>query len=241
MNYRIYKNADEIGKAAGTMISAQILEKKNTVLGLATGSTPVPTYQYMAKLYEEGIVDYSQVVTYNLDEYCGLAPDHEQSFYYFMVQNLFSHINISRSNTHIPNGLAADIAADCKAYDDAIEKNGGIDLQLLGIGENGHIGFNEPCDAYIYATHQTALTQSTIDANKRFFNSSDEVPRHAVTMGIGSIMKARNIVLIATGKAKAEVVRQMINEDPAPSCPASILQFHPAVTVLLDEGAASLL
>lgn len=241
MEYHIYKNADEIGKATAMIISSQILKKKNSVLGLATGSTPLPVYQHMVHFYQKGLVDFSQTTTYNLDEYCNLPPEHEQSYFFFMMDNLFRHINIPKENIHIPNGLADDIAAECKNYDAAIEKAGGIDLQLLGIGPNGHIAFNEPGDSYVYATHRTALTESTIEANKRFFPSADDVPRYALTMGIGSIMKARSILLLATGASKAEAVRDMLLKDPSPACPASILQFHPNATIMLDEEAASLL
>ena len=241
MNYQIYKSADKIGQAAAMLIVSQIIKKNDSVLGFATGSTPIPTYREMIWAYEEGLVDYAQVTSFNLDEYCGLPSEHEQSFYHFMTENLFKHINIPREHIHIPNGLAVDVNAECKAYDDAIKHNGNIDLQLLGVGKNGHIGFNEPCDSFVFATHQVSLSTSTIEANKRFFTSVEDVPHQAITMGIGSIMKAKSIVLLATGKQKAEAVRQMIKEDPSPSCPASILQFHPLVTVLLDEEAASLL
>ncbi|MGI6152602.1 MAG: glucosamine-6-phosphate deaminase [Christensenellaceae bacterium] len=241
MNCYIYKSAEEMGSAAATIISSRVLEKKTSVLGLATGSTPVPVYQHMVKLYNEGVVDYSKVTTYNLDEYCGLSPEHEQSYYYFMMENLFRHINIPHSNIHVLNGLAGDVEAECNAYDAAIERDGGIDLQLLGIGINGHIGFNEPGEAYIFSTHKTTLTESTIEANKRFFGSADDVPRYAVTMGIGSIMKARSVLLVATGKSKAQAIRDMLLKDPSPACPASVLQLHSNVTVMLDEAAARLL
>ncbi len=241
MNVLVMKNTQEIGKAAGTMFAAQVISKPNSVLGLATGSTPIPTYQYMIELYKQGVVDYSKVTTYNLDEYCGLTHDHDQSYYYFMQENLFKGINVPTESIHVLNGVAPDAQAECDAYDAAIDAAGGIDLQILGIGNNGHIAFNEPCNSFPSKTHIVSLTQSTIEANKRFFESIDDVPKQAITMGIGSIMKARNIILIATGAAKAEAVKAMINGPVDPQCPASILQFHPNVTIFLDEPAASLL
>ncbi len=241
MNVLVMKNTQEIGKAAGTMFAAQVISKPNSVLGLATGSTPIPTYQYMIELYKQGVVDYSKVTTYNLDEYCGLTHDHDQSYYYFMQENLFKGINVPTESIHVLNGVAPDAQAECDAYDAAIDAAGGIDLQILGIGNNGHIAFNEPCSNFPAKTHIVSLTQSTIEANKRFFESIDDVPKQAITMGIGSIMKARNIILIATGAAKAEAVKAMINGPVDPQCPASILQFHPNVTIFLDEPAASLL
>lgn len=241
MNVLVYKSTEEIGKAAGTMFASQVINKPDSILGLATGSTPIPTYQYMIDLYKQGAVDYSKVTTYNLDEYCGLTHEHDQSYYYFMMQNLFKGINVPVDSIHVLNGVAEDPEAECKAYDAAIDAAGGIDLQILGIGNNGHIAFNEPCDFFPGGTHTVTLTQSTIEANKRFFASIDEVPKSAITMGIGSIMKARKIILIATGAAKAEAVKALVKGDVTPQCPASILQFHPDVTIMLDEAAASML
>ncbi|MCL2487287.1 MAG: glucosamine-6-phosphate deaminase [Oscillospiraceae bacterium] len=237
----ILKDADAIGKAAASLFVSQTLRKPDSVLGFATGSSPIPTYQGMIDAYKAGIVDFAGVTTFNLDEYCGLAPDHDQGYRYFMMQNLFDHLNVPHDRIHVPNGLAADFDAEGVAYDAAIDAAGGIDLQILGIGHNGHIGFNEPCDVFPQITHKVTLTESTIEANKRFFASADEVPRYAVSMGIGTILKVRSIVLVATGKGKAEAVKKMIKDDPSPFCPASALQFHPDVTVLLDADAASLL
>ncbi|MGI6169270.1 MAG: glucosamine-6-phosphate deaminase [Christensenellales bacterium] len=241
MKYHIFKNADEVGKTAAIIFSNQVLKKKDSVLGLATGSTPIPAYQHIVRMHHAGLVDYSQVTTYNLDEYCGLSQDMEQSYSFFMRHNLFRHINIPKHQIHVPNGMALDIKAECENYESSINASGGIDLQLLGIGMNGHVGFNEPCDSYVFETHQVALTQSTIEANKRFFPSASDVPRYAITMGIGTIMNARAIVLVATGKSKAEPIRNMLRRDPSPYCPASVLRFHPNATLLLDEEAASLL
>lgn len=241
MVVKVYKNTDAIGKAAASLFAACVTQKPNCVLGLATGSTPVPTYQAMAELYRAGAVDFSQVTTYNLDEYVGLDHDHEQSYYYFMMDNLFKNVNVPTENVHVLSGIAADPEKECAAYDAAIDAAGGIDLQILGIGNNGHIAFNEPAESFAPTTHVVNLTESTIQANTRFFSSSDEVPRQALTMGIGSIMKARSIVIIATGAAKAQAVKDMITGPVDPSCPASVLQLHPCVTVMLDEAAASLL
>ena len=230
MNVRTYKDPQAIGTAAAALFSAKVIENPHAVLGLATGSTPIPTYTKMAEMYACGAVDFSGVTTYNLDEYVGLGHDHPQSYYYFMMDNLFRHINVPESSIHVLSGTASDSAAEC-----------GIDLQILGIGRNGHIAFNEPADAFAPVTHVVDLTQSTIEANTRFFSSSDEVPRQALSMGIGSIMKAKAIVLIATGADKAEAVKAMITGPVTPQCPASILQLHPNVTIMLDAPAASLL
>lgn len=200
MNVRTYKDPQAIGTAAAALFSAKVIENPHAVLGLATGSTPIPTYTKMAEMYACGAVDFSGVTTYNLDEYVGLGHDHPQSYYYFMMDNLFRHINVPESSIHVFPALPPIRRAECAAYEKAIEAAGGIDLQILGIGRNGHIAFNEPADAFAPVTHVVDLTQSTIEANTRFFSSSDEVPRQALSMGIGSIMKAKAIVLIATGR-----------------------------------------
>lgn len=241
MNVRVYQDAEAIGTAAAALFAARVIEKPNAVLGLATGSTPIPTYKKMTEMYTSGAVDYSQVTTYNLDEYVGLDHDHPQSYYYFMMENLFRHINVPKESIHVLSGTAADPAAECAAYEKAIAQAGGIDLQILGIGRNGHIAFNEPAEAFAPVTHVVNLTESTIEANTRFFQSSDEVPRQALSMGIGSIMKAKAIVLIATGADKAQAVKAMVDGPVTPSCPASILQLHPQTTIMLDAPAASLL
>lgn len=241
MNIKIYKDASAIGEAAAAIFAAQVISNPKSVLGLATGSSPIPTYKQLISLYRQGLVDFSQVTTFNLDEYLGLDHSHPQSYYYFMMENLFDGINVPKENIHVPSGLMKDIESECAAYDDAIAAAGGIDVQVLGIGNNGHIAFNEPCDFFPMGTHKVALTQSTIEANTRFFSSSDEVPRQALSMGIGSIMKAKAIVLIATGADKAEAVKAMITGPVTPQCPASILQLHPNVTIMLDAPAASLL
>lgn len=238
MQTHVFKTAQQVGRAAATLIAAQLLRKPESVLGLATGSTPLPTYQALIDMYRFGMLDFSRAASYNLDEYVGLDPLHPCSYHTFMQENLFSQINIRPDHVHIPDGHAADIAAAARAYDEAIAAAGGIDLQLLGIGRNGHIGFNEPGDALIYGCHEVELTASTIEANKRFFTSEADVPRAAVTLGIGAIMHARQVLLIATGADKADAVRRAMQGDVSPHCPASILRTHPDALILLDEAAA---
>ena len=241
MNVRVYADTEAIGTAGATLFAATVIAKPDCVFGLATGSTPVPTYRKMAELYRAGAVDYSRVTTFNLDEYVGLGHEHDQSYYYFMHDNLFQHINIPEESIHVLSGTADDLEKECADYDAMIGRSGGIDLQILGIGRNGHIAFNEPTTVFPPKTHIVDLTESTIDANKRFFADVRDVPRQALTMGIGSIMKARAILIIATGADKAQAVKDMIQGPVDPQCPASILQLHPDVTVMLDAPAASLL
>ena len=200
------KNYEDMSKKAAEIIAAQILLKPNAVLGLATGSTPVGTYQNLIKKYQAGELDFSQVTSVNLDEYKGLSGDHDQSYRYFMNENLFNHVNIDKSRTSVPNGLEEDAAKACADYDAVIAAAGGVDLQLLGIGGNGHIGFNEPAEEFKVGTHCVKLTDSTIEANARFFASIDDVPKYAYTMGIGNIMSAKTVLLVASGKNKAQAV-----------------------------------
>lgn len=239
MQIRIFDDAHQVGKAAATLIAAQLLRKPESVLGLATGSSPVPCYQHLIGMNREGIVDFSRATTYNLDEYVGIPEDHPCSYHRFMNDQLFDHVNIRREAVHVPSGLAEDLDAVAAAYDAAIAQAGGIDLQLLGIGRNGHIGFNEPGDRFIYGCHVVDLTQSTIDANTRFFDSAADVPRKAISLGIGSIMNARQILLIATGGDKAEAVRRSVYGEVDPQVQASILRTHPNVIFLLDKAAAA--
>jgi len=241
MQVYVYKNAELAAKAAATVFASQLLKKPDSVFGFATGSTPIPMYQELIRLNKEGIIDFSQCRTWNLDEYVGLTGDHPCSYRYFMNEQLFNHINIKMENTHVPCGVNPDMDKEAADYDAAIFAAGGIDVQLLGIGHNGHIGFNEPADTFIFNTHVMDLTESTIDANARFFNNRDEVPRHAISMGIGNIMLAKRIVMIATGKGKAEAIRGSIKGDADPKNQASILRFHQDVQYFLDEEAASLL
>lgn len=237
MIVHVFENAAQVARAAAALFTAQILKKPDSVLGLATGSTPIDTYQELIRLHKDGILDFSRVTTFNLDEYVGLPADHEQSYDYFMRQQLFSHINIK--STHLPSGIAPDMTQECRDYEELIKQAGGIDLQLLGIGNNGHIGFNEPNDHFVYSTNRVKLAESTIKANRRFFDSEDQVPREALSMGIGTIMQAKSILMICLGEGKAEVVEKMINGPVDPKVPASILRTHHHVTVLLDQAAAS--
>ena len=241
MQIHIYKTAAQIGQAAATLIAAQLLRKPDSILGLATGSSPIPTYQALIDMHKAGVLDFSQAKSFNLDEYVGIDPEHVCSYHRFMQDNLFSQVNMKPENIHVPDGNAEDIPASAKAYDEAIVNAGGIDLQLLGIGRNGHIGFNEPGGQFIYGCHRVELSQSTIEANTRFFDSEADVPRAAVSLGIGAIMEAKQVLLIATGTDKAEAIRQAIEGDVSPLCQASILRTHPNVIFLLDEKAASLL
>ena len=234
------KDYDDMSRKAGNIMAAQVVAKPDCVLGLATGSTPIGAYKRLIEGYEAGDIDFSQVKTYNLDEYRGLPGDHDQSYRYFMNVNLFDHVNIDKANTHVPDGLADDYEAACAAYDEAVAAAGGQDLQLLGIGNNGHIGFNEPGDAFVKGTHCVDLTESTIQANSRLFDSIDDVPRQAFTMGIGTIMAAKMVLVMANGEVKAQAVHDMIYGPITPSCQASILQLHPNVVVVADEAALSL-
>ena len=240
MKLYIYSNPEQVAAAAAKRIADTIHAKPDAVLGLPTGSSPIPTYWALIRMNSEGAVDFSRVTTFNLDEYVGLDGDHPQSFRRFINESLLNHINIRKERTHVPIGIG-DVEAAAAAYEAAIDAAGGIDLQLLGIGRNGHIGFNEPASAFTDRTGTIDLTPSTIDANKRFFSSADEVPRRAISMGVGTIMRARSIVLIATGSDKAEAVRGMIEGPIAPELPASALRLHRDAVVLLDQSAASLL
>ena len=232
MNIIHVSSYEELSRKAADLIAAQILLKPDCVLGLATGSTPIGTYQNLVKKYEQGDLDFSKLTTFNLDEYLGLTGDHPQSYRYFMNDNLFNHVNVRPEYTHVPDGCSADPKAFGQAYDQAIADMGGIDLQLLGIGTNGHIAFNEPADIFVAETHTVTLKQSTIEANKRFFNSIDEVPTQAITMGMGSIMKAKKVLLIADGPAKKEAIEKSFYGPITPEVPASILQLHPDLTVI---------
>ena len=239
MEIRMFDHAQDAAVAAADIIADVMKSQKKTVLGLATGSTPVPMYQELARRCDAKELDFSNVYTYNLDEYIGLDGTHDQSYRYFMDKNLFDHINIDKDHTHVPCGTGADHSADAKHYDEMIEAEGGIDVQVLGIGNNGHIGFNEPSGVFYKGTHVVDLTDSTIDANKRFFEHREDVPKQAITLGMGGIMSARKVIMLAFGKGKADAVRAMVNGEIDPKCPASILQLHRNVTVLLDREAAA--
>ena len=241
MNVCVYPNGDLASIAAAVLIAGQVIDKPKSVLGLATGSTPLPIYRELIAMWHRGVIDFGSVTTYNLDEYVGLGPDHPCSYRRFMQENLFSHINVPQDHIHIPNGLAADVDAECAAYDAAIAAAGRLDLQLLGLGANGHIGFNEPAAVFTTHSYCVKLTEQTLKDNRRFFEDGAPMPTHALTMGIASIMQAKRIVLVATGKNKAAAVRAMIEGPVDPMVPASILQMHRHATILLDADAASLL
>lgn len=235
------KNYEEMSRKAASLIAAQVIAKPDSILGLATGSSPVGTYQNLIKAYENGDLDFSNVKSINLDEYKGLSPENDQSYRYFMNTNLFDHINIDKANTHVPNGLEPDSEKACAEYNEIIAQSGGIDLQLLGLGPNGHIGFNEPDSVFIAGTHCVDLTESTIEANKRFFESADDVPRQAYTMGIQNIMSAKKIVVVVSGANKAESLAKAVNGPIDPQVPASILQLHNDVVIVADEAALSMM
>lgn len=236
---RIYLEADyaAMSRRAANLIAAEVIRRPNCVLGLATGSTPIGTYENLIARNRAGDLSFREVRTVNLDEYKGLAPTHDQSYRYFMQTNLFDHIDILPENTNVPDGLAADADAECARYDALVASLGYADLQLLGLGRNGHIGFNEPDDHFTKETHVVDLTDSTIDANARFFATRDDVPRQALTMGVGCIMAARRVLLIASGADKADALYSAVCGPISPDCPASILQLHGDVVVVGDEAA----
>lgn len=238
---KIYVSDDYKGmsRKAANIVSAQVILNPACVLGLATGSTPIGMYKQLIDWYNKGDLDFSQVKSVNLDEYVGLAPTHDQSYRYFMQHNLFDHVNIDPANTNVPNGLASDPEAECQRYNEVIRSMGGIDIQVLGMGHNGHIGFNEPGQAFELETHVVDLTERTIEANARFFASKDEVPKRAITMGIKSIMQARQILVVVSGEDKAEIVKKAFFGPVVPQVPASILQMHPNVVLCGDKAALS--
>ena len=238
---KIYVADDYKGmsRKAANIVSAHVILKPNSVLGLATGSTPVGMYQQLIDWYNKGDLDFSQVRTVNLDEYVGLAPTHDQSYRYFMQTNLFDHVNIDPASTNVPNGMAADPEAECLRYNQVIRDMGGIDIQVLGMGHNGHIGFNEPGHAFELETPGADLTESTLEANARFFAPPGEVPRRAITMGIKSIMQARQILVVVSGESKADIVKAAFTGPVVPEVPASILQMHPDVVLVGDKAALS--
>ena len=233
------KDYNDLSRKAANIISAQVIMKPNCVLGLATGSSPEGMYAQLVDWYNKGDLDFAKVKSVNLDGYRGLSRENEQSYYYFMHKHLFDKVNIDVNNTYLPNGLAEDPEEECRRYDALIESLGGVDLQLLGMGHNGHIGFNEPGDHYDKGTHCVDLQQSTIEANKRSFASEDEVPRQAYTMGIGTIMKAKKILVIVSGAEKAEILKEALYGPITPQVPASVLQMHSDVIVIADEAALS--
>ena len=240
---RIYQTDGyrDMSRKTANIISAQIILKPDCVLGLATGSTPVGTYDQLVEWYQKGDLDFSEVRTVNLDEYKGLDRTNDQSYYYFMNDHLFSKVNIDMANVNIPNGMEPDAEKECARYEAKIHSLGGVDLQLLGLGHNGHIGFNEPNSEFDKVTHCVDLTESTIEANKRFFASIDDVPRQAYTMGIKTIMQAKKILIVVSGEDKAEIVKKAFFGPITPEVPASVLQLHNDVTLVGDAAALSLI
>lgn len=241
MRVIIVDSYEQMGMEAANIVAGQVYLKPGSVLGLATGSTPVSMYRRLAAVHRTVGLDFSEVTTFNLDEYIGMGPDNPQSYHYFMWENFFKHINIRPENVHIPNGMAEDMKVEGQRYETLIASKGGIDLQVLGIGQNAHIGFNEPDVKFAATTHKVELDEETIQANARFFNSIDEVPRYAISMGIKTIMMAEHVVLLANGRNKAEAVYKAVCGDVTPGAPASILQLHRDVAVIVDQEAAAML
>ena len=239
MEVVIKETYEEMSQLAAHLIADVIRRNPRAAIGLATGGTPLGTYQELIRMHEDEGLDFSQVISFNLDEYVGLQKDNEQSYHYFMWENLFKHINITSANVHIPDGLASDLKEACDEYEIEIDDHGGIDVQLLGIGRNGHIAFNEPGSSLGSRTRIKTLTEKTRQDNARFFNSIDEVPKYCVTMGIGTILEARKLILLANGENKAEAIQATLEGPITVSVPASAIQFHPDVTVIIDRAAAS--
>jgi glucosamine-6-phosphate deaminase len=239
LNIQVFASGDQLDEACADLIGGMVRIKPRAVLGLATGGTPLGVYRRLIADHRNGLISFRQATTFNLDEYVGLPENHPESYRAYMRRNLFDHIDLPLSRAHLPDGNAADLEAECRRYDALIEEAGGIDLQLLGIGHNGHIGFNEPDRELATGTHVVDLAEETRRANARFFRSIDEVPRRAITMGVGTILKARTIVLMAKGADKADIVRRALEGPITTECPASLLQTHSQLIVLLDRGAAA--
>ncbi len=241
MDIRIFNNTQEIADAASEIILNKVKSNPSAILGLATGASPVATYKKIIAAYNAGEVSFKDVKTFNLDEYCSIPATDRNSYYTFMHENLFNHIDIKEENVHVPDGNPENAEEYCAAYDESIKAAGGVDIQVLGIGRNGHIGFNEPADEFTAGTYKVKLTDSTIEANKIYFDNEEDVPRYAITMGVQSIINAKEIILIAEGDAKAQAIHDMIKGEVSPSCPASILQKHDNVHIFIDKSAAALL
>jgi glucosamine-6-phosphate deaminase len=241
MQLIIARDYQEMSNRAAELFTGQMTFKFNSVIGFATGSTPLGLYQKLVEMHKNGELDFSEIISFNLDEYYPISPNNKNSYHYYMMHNLFNKINIKRSNIHLLNGMTEDVGAECKRYDREIERAGGIDLQVLGIGPNGHIGFNEPEEKLHARTHLVDLREETIRANSRFFESKDKAPKKAITVGMATIMKAEKIILLASGEEKAEAVQKTINGYVDTKIPASFLQTHPRITMIADEKAVSLL
>lgn len=241
MRIIIEKDYQTLSKKAALILASQITLKPNSNLGLATGGTPLAMYKNLIKMYKKDEIDFSKVQTFNLDEYCGLSESNPNSYHYYMNHNFFNQINIKKDRINIPNGNAKNLNKECREYENSIKKAGGIDLQVLGIGSNGHIGFNEPAKNLNVNTEIVKLTKETITANSRFFESKADVPKRAISMGIATILKSNRIILLASGKNKAEAIKKTVSGKISTQIPASLLQTHPNITMLLDQGAASLI
>ena len=241
MRVIIEKDYKAVSKKAALLVASQVRLKPDSVLGLATGSTPLGMYDELIEMYNKDEIDFSEAKTFNLDEYCNLSPENPQSYHYYMNDNFFSHINIPEKNINILDGMTDDVKRECIEYDMKIKRAGGIDLQVLGIGPNGHIGFNEPGERLNVKTHQVDLAEETIEANSRFFDSKEEVPKKAITVGIATILKARRILLLASGKNKAHAIKETVSGHVSTQVPSSLLQTHPEVTIIIDEAAAELI
>lgn len=239
MRIIVANDYEEMSRKAAQIIASQLVLKPNTILGLATGSTPIDTYKELVALYNNGVIDFSEVTSFNLDEYFELQKDNPQSYDYFMRTNLFNHINIDDDRINIPNGMTDNVERECAEYEKKMKNAGGIDLQLLGIGRNGHIGFNEPSDHFEPNTHLVQLDKDTIEANSRFFDSIEDVPTKAISMGVGSIMRAKKVLLLASGAGKADAIYDTVKGPITPKVPASILQLHPDVVIIVDKEAAA--
>lgn len=237
MNFIICENYDEMSKKAAEIVAKQIKDKPDSILGLATGSTPIGLYKELIARCNSKEISFENIKSFNLDEYYPISKTNDQSYYYFMNENLFSHVNIKKENTDIPNGEVADPQKECADYEERISQSNGVDIQILGIGQNGHIGFNEPSEALIASTHLTGLTQNTIEANSRFFDSIDDVPKSALTMGIGTILKAKKIILLASGENKKDAIAALLNDEITSKVPATVLKLHNDVTVICDKAA----
>lgn len=238
MRLIITDNYSDMCRRAASMIAAQIILKPDSVLGLATGSTPIGIYEQLTAWYRDEALDFSRITTVNLDEYFGLAPDNVQSYHYYMAEHLFSKVNLPKGRQFLPDGMNQDADRECERYQDLLRLLGGIDIQLLGLGHNGHIGFNEPSEAFVKDVHLVDLAEKTIEANKRFFDRAEDVPRRAYTMGIGTIFRARKILLVVSGAEKADILRRVMHGPICPQVPGTILQLHGDVTVVADKDAA---
>jgi len=239
MKILVCKDYEELSRKSAEIVVSQVNQKKDSVLGLATGGTPVGMYQELVKSYREGKVDFGKVITFNLDEYYGVDPTNVNSYHYYMNTNFFDHVNIDRKNINIPNGMSKDIEKECREYDEKIQSLGGIDLQILGVGLNGHIGFNEPAKELMSTTHITDLTKETINANARFFEDISQVPTKAITVGMATILRSKKIVVLINGKNKSKIFEKIIGKKITTQIPATLLQLHPDVTIVVDEQAAT--